>query len=56
MIEEIFSNILIYFVVIPVLMLAGLALCKNIKQIRAVALVGSIALMALSVYVLVDYL
>ena len=56
MIEEIFSNILIYFVVIPVLMLAGLALCKNIKQIRAVALVGSIALMVLSVYVLVDYL
>ncbi len=56
MIEEIFSNILIYFVVIPVLMLAGLALCKDIKQIRTVALVGSIALMALSVYVLVDYL
>ena len=56
MIEEIFSNILIYFVVIPVLMLAGLALCKNIKQIRAVALVGSIALIVLSVYVLVDYL
>ena len=56
MIEEIFSNILIYFVVIPVFMLAGLALCKNIKQIRAVALVGSIALMALSAYLLVDYL
>ena len=51
-----FSNILIYFVVIPVLMLAGLGLCRNIKQIRAVAVVGSIALMALSVYVLVEYL
>ena len=35
-----FSNILIYFVVIPLLMLLGLALCQNIKQIRAVALCG----------------
>ena len=51
-----FSNILIYFVVIPLLMLAGLALCRNIKQIRAVAVVGSIALIALSVYLLVDFL
>ena len=51
-----FSNILIYFVVIPLLMLAGLALCRNIKQIRAVAVIGSIALIALSVYLLVDYL
>ena len=51
-----FSNILIYFVVIPLLMLAGLALCRNIKQIRAVAVIGSIALTALSVYLLVDYL
>ncbi len=51
-----FSNILIYFVVIPLLMLAGLALCRNIKQIRAVTVIGSIALTALSVYLLVDYL
>ena len=51
-----FSNILIYFVVIPVLMLAGVALCRNIKQIRAVAVVGSLALTALSIYLLVDYL
>ncbi len=50
------SNILIYFVVIPVLMLAGDALCRNIKQIRAVAVVGSLALTALSVYLLIDYL
>lgn len=50
------SNILIYFVVIPVLMLAGVALCRNIKQIRAVAVVGSLALTALSVYLLIDYL
>ncbi len=52
----IFSNPLIYFVVIPLLMLAGLALCCNIKQIRAVAVTGSVALMALSVYVLLEYL
>ena len=51
-----FSNILIYFVVIPVIMLAGLGLCRNIKQIRAVAVAGSTALLALSVYVLVEYL
>lgn len=50
------SNILIYFVVIPVLMLAGVALCRNIKQIRAVAVIGSLALTALSVYLLIDYL
>ncbi len=51
-----FANILIYFVVIPLLMLAGLALCRNIKQVRAVAVVGSLALMALSTYVLCEYL
>ncbi|MCM1482834.1 MAG: NADH-quinone oxidoreductase subunit M [Muribaculaceae bacterium] len=51
-----FSNILIYFVVIPLLMLGGLALCRNIKQVRAVAVTGSLALLALSVYLLVEYL
>ncbi len=51
-----FSNILIYFVVIPLLMLAGVALSRNIKQIRAVAVVGSLALTALSVYLLCSYL
>ncbi|MBD5241545.1 MAG: NADH-quinone oxidoreductase subunit M [Paramuribaculum sp.] len=51
-----FSNILIYFVVIPLLMLAGLAICRNIQQIRAVAVTGSLALTALSVWLLIDYL
>ena len=51
-----FSNILIYFVVIPLIMLAGLALSKSIKQIRAVAVAGSSALIALSAYLLVEYL
>jgi len=43
-------------VVIPLLMLGGLALCRNIKQIRAVAVVGSSALIALSVYLLVQFI
>ena len=51
-----FSNILIYFVVNPRLMLAGTGLCRNIRQVRAVAVTGSTALIALSVYLLVDYL
>ena len=50
------SNILIYFVVIPVVMLGLLAICKNVKQIRAVAVTGSIALIALSTWLLIDYL
>ncbi len=37
-------------------MMGGLALCRNIKQIRTVAVVGSIALIGLSVYVLLEYL
>jgi len=51
-----FSNLLIYFVVIPLLMLAGFAICKNVRQVRAVAVVGSTLLMGLSVWVLCDYL
>jgi NADH-quinone oxidoreductase subunit M len=37
-------------------MLGGLALCRNIKQIRAVAVVGSVALIALSIVLLLQYL
>ncbi|MCM1337008.1 MAG: NADH-quinone oxidoreductase subunit M [Candidatus Amulumruptor caecigallinarius] len=53
-----FDNILIYFVVIPVVMLGALGLCpgKNMKAIRAVAVIGSLALTALSVWVLCEYL
>ncbi len=51
-----FSNILIYFVIIPLLMLAGTGLCRGVRGIRAVAVTGSIALIALSVYLLVDYI
>ena len=52
----IWENILIYFVVIPVLTLAGLAVCKNIKQVRAVSIVGASALMVLGVYLLMQFL
>ena len=52
----IWSNILIYFVIIPLLMLGGLALCKNIKQVRAVATVGATALMALAIYLVIAFL
>ncbi len=51
-----FSNLLIYFVVIPLLMLAGFAICKNIKQVRAVAVTGSTALLGLSIWLLVEYI
>jgi len=37
-------------------MLGGFFLCRNVKQIRAVAVVGSVLLVALSVWLLVDYL
>lgn len=52
----IFSNILIYFVVIPLVMLGLLFLCRDMKQIRTVAVVGSSALVALSIYLTVDFL
>ena len=51
-----FSNILIYFVIIPLLMLGGFALCRNVKPIRAVAVAGSTVLIGLSVWLLCDYL
>lgn len=51
-----FSNILIYFVIIPLLMLGGFALCRNVKQIRAVAVAGSTVLIGLSIWLLCDYL
>ncbi|MCC8176343.1 MAG: NADH-quinone oxidoreductase subunit M [Bacteroidales bacterium] len=51
-----FSNILIYFVVIPLVMLGLLAICRDVKQIRAVAVTGSSALIGLSIWVLCEYL
>ena len=37
-------------------MLGGLALCRNIKQIRTVAVIGSSMLMALAAYLVFEYL
>lgn len=51
-----FSNPLIYFVVIPVVMLLGLYISRNMAQIRTVAVTGSLCLLGLSVWLLVDYL
>ncbi|MBO4965090.1 MAG: NADH-quinone oxidoreductase subunit M [Muribaculaceae bacterium] len=53
-----FGNILIWFVIIPVLMLAGLGVCRNsgMNAIRAVMVIGSTALLALSAYVCIDFL
>ncbi|MBP5561749.1 MAG: NADH-quinone oxidoreductase subunit M [Muribaculaceae bacterium] len=55
---EIFSNILIYFVIVPLLTLGGLALTSNkgIKAIRAVAVAGASALMALAIWLVVIFL
>ena len=37
-------------------MLGGLALCRNIKQIRTVAVIGSSMLVALAAYLVFEYL
>ena len=52
----IFDNILIYFVIIPLLTLLGLALCqtKSIQAIRTVAVMGATALAVMAIY-LVNY-
>ncbi len=55
---EIFNNILIYFVIVPLLTLGGLALCSNrgIKAIRTVAVVGASVLMVLAVWLVSIFL
>lgn len=49
-------NILNLFVVIPLVMLLALWLCKGIKQIRTVMVTGSTLLLALSIYLTVDFI
>ncbi|MBD5237436.1 MAG: NADH-quinone oxidoreductase subunit M [Bacteroidales bacterium] len=53
-----FSNILIWFVIVPVLMMAGLACCSNsnMKAIRGVMVAGSVVLLAMSIWLVVDFL
>ena len=50
------ENILIYFVVVPLLMMAGIYLSRSRAQIRAVAVTGSVVLLGLSTWLLVEYL
>ena len=54
----IFDNILIYFVIVPLLTLGGLALCSNkgIKAVRAVALTGATVLVAMALYLVAYFL
>ena len=52
----IWSNVLIYFVIVPLLMLGGLALSKSVKQVRAVAVTGATALMLLAAYLVIEFL
>ena len=53
-----FGNILIWFVIIPVLMMAGLGLCRNssMAAIRTVMVVGSTVLLGLAIWLCVDFL
>ena len=53
-----FDNILIWFVVIPIAMMAGLGLCHNsgMKAIRAVMVVCSTVLLALAIWLCCDFL
>ena len=48
-------NILSLFVVIPVLMLLGLWLSKNLNQVRGVMVVGASCLLALSIWLTVYF-
>lgn len=49
-------SILTLFVVIPVLMLFGLWLARNIRQVRGVMVAGSTALLALSVWLTIAFI
>ncbi len=53
-----FGNILIWFVVIPILMMAGLGFCRNssMNAIRTVMTIGSTILMVLGIWLVCDFL
>jgi len=53
-----FSNFLIWFVIVPVLMMIGLACCGNgnMKAIRGVMVAGSTVLLAMAIWLVVDFL
>lgn len=49
-------NILTLFIIIPLLMMLGLWASRNIRQIRGVMVTGASLLLALSVYLVIDYI
>ena len=49
-------NILILFVLIPLLMMAGLWAARNTSVVKAVMVTGSALLLALSIYLVFDYI
>ena len=53
-----FSNFLIWFVIVPIIMMAGLACCgnSNMKAIRAVMVTCSTILLAMAIYLVYDFL
>ena len=53
-----FGNLLIWFVVIPILMMAGLGICRNssMNAIRAVMVTGSTVLLGFAIWLCVDFL
>ncbi len=53
-----FGNFLIWFVVVPIIMMAGLACCgqNNMKAIRGVMVTCSSVLLAMSIWLVVDFI
>ena len=49
-------NILNLFILIPIVMLLALWASRNLRQIRSVMVVGSTMLLALSVYLTIDFI
>ena len=49
-------NILSFFIIVPLLMLAGLWASRSVNQVRGVMVTGASLLLALSVYLTVDYI
>lgn len=49
-------NILTLFIIIPLLMMLGLWVSRNLQQVRAVMVAGASLLLALSVYLVIGYI
>lgn len=50
------NNILILFVIIPLLMMLGLWISRNLSQVKGVMVSGASLLLALSIYLVFDYI